>query len=202
MLQPYGKVFIVGCGNCATVCQTGGEKQVEEMAKKIGEIKNIIGITVIENPCDERLAKKELSKEVIEKQPDALLVMACGVGVQTLTELFNIPCIPALDTEFLGKVERVGRFFERCRACGDCLLYETSGICPVTRCAKGLLNGPCGGQADGKCEVGGWQNDCAWVLIFEKLKKQGRLDQFMKFREPRDYKIKAGPGELVLGRVR
>lgn len=201
MLQPYDRVFIVGCSNCATVCQTGGEEQVSEMAAKIGETKDVLGVAVIETPCDERLARKGLNREVMRSRPEAFLVMACGVGTQTLSEVFDVTCIPALDTKFLGKVERIGRFFERCKACGDCVLYDTGGICPVTRCAKGLLNGPCGGQTDGKCEVGGGQDDCAWVLIYEKLKELDRLDQFMKLREPRDYGLKAGPGKLVWGAV-
>lgn len=197
MLLPHDRVFIVGCADCATVCQTGGEEQTNEMAVKLGETKHVLGSIVIETPCDERLAKKWLRKEVREKKPDAFLVMACGVGVQTLSEVFGIPCIPALDTKFIGKVERIGRFFERCKACGDCVLHETGGICPVTRCAKGLLNGPCGGQADGKCEVGGWKNDCAWVLIYERLMELNRLEKFMEIREARDYGIKAGPGMVI-----
>jgi ferredoxin len=197
MLEPFDGVFIVGCGDCATVCQTGGEKQVEDMARRVGKVKDVAGTAIVETTCDERLVKRDLSKIVRERQPEAFLVMACGVGVQTLSEAFDVTCIPALDTKFLGKVERIGRFFERCKACGDCVLYDTGGICPVTRCAKGLLNGPCGGQADGKCEVGGWQNDCAWALIYERLKKLGTLDRFKEFRQPRDHRLKAGPGELV-----
>jgi len=117
--------------------------------------------------------------------------------VQTLADVLAIPCLPALDTKFLGKVERIGRFYERCRACGDCVLHETGGICPVTLCAKGLLNGPCGGQADGKCEVGGGQTDCAWVQIYHRLAERQLMPQFLAFRAPRDHRLKAGPSELV-----
>lgn len=198
MIQPYDKIFIVGCGGCATICQTGGEDQVKEMAERIGKVKDIVGAVVVETPCDERLVNRDLNKHLKGKEIDAMLVMACGVGTQVLSKKYNITCIPALDTKFIGKVERIGRFFERCKACGDCILYDTGGICPVTRCAKGLLNGPCGGQADGKCEVGGWKNDCAWVLIYERLKKLGRLDKFKEYREARDHKLKAGPTELIL----
>jgi len=88
------------------------------------------------------------------------------------------------------------KFIEMCRACGDCLLFETGGVCPVTRCAKSLLNGPCGGQAKGKCEVGGWTRDCAWVLIYNRLKEKGHLDFFTKFREERDFRISEPPREL------
>lgn len=197
MLQPFNRVFIVGCGECATVCQTGGEEQVKRMANELSKLKEVVGVTVIESPCDERLVRRDLKNTVEMNDIDAFLVMSCGVGVQTVSEATGAICIPALNTKFMGKVEKIGRFYERCRACGECILYETGGICPITRCAKGLLNGPCGGQADGKCEVGKWQNDCAWVLIHQRLKEIGQLNRFKKFREPRDYQLKAGPGEVI-----
>mgnify|MGYP001036219786 CR=1 FL=1 len=197
MLQPFNRVFIVGCGECATVCQTGGEEQVKRMANELSKLKEVVGVTVIESPCDERLVRRDLKNTAEMNNIDAFLVMSCGIGVQTISEATGAICIPALDTKFMGKVEKIGRFYERCRACGECILYETGGICPITRCAKGLLNGPCGGQANGKCEVGNWQNDCAWVLIHQRLKEIGQLNRFKKFREPRDYQLKAGPGEVI-----
>jgi hypothetical protein len=87
-------------------------------------------------------------------------------------------------------------YSELCKACGDCILDETGGICPIARCGKSLLNGPCGGFAKGKCEVGGWVNDCAWVLIFNRLKERDKLDLFLKFRPPRDYKLSQSPRKL------
>jgi len=197
MIQPHEKIFIVGCGGCATICQTGGKDQVKDMAERVREVKDVVGTVVVEQPCDERLVKRDLNKHFKDKQPDAVLVMACGVGSQVLSETYNVICVPALDTKFIGKVERIGRFFERCKACGECILYDAGGICPITRCAKGLLNGPCGGQSNGKCEVGGWKNDCAWVLIYDRLKKLGQLDKFKKCREAKDHKLKAGPTELI-----
>lgn len=196
-LQPHEKIFIVGCTGCSEICQTGGEAQVENMAWMIRGVKDVVGSTVLEYPCDARVVNTELYEEVGEKQVDAFLIMSCGAGIQVISETFDTVCIPAVDTIGLGETEVLGRYFERCRACGDCVLYDTGGICPVTRCAKGLLNGPCGGQADGKCEVGGWVKDCAWVLIYERLKKLGRLDKFRKYREPRDHELKAGPQELI-----
>jgi ferredoxin len=197
MVQPHEKIFIVGCTGCGAICQTCGELQVKNMAVLIGGIKEVVGTSVLEYPCDERVVKTELYEEVGEKHVDAFMVMACGAGIQTISEVFETACIPAVNTIGLGKTESMGRYFERCKACGDCILYETGGICPVTRCAKGLMNGPCGGQADGKCEVGGWKNDCAWVLIYERLKKLGRLDRFKEYRAAKDNKIKAGPTELI-----
>lgn len=197
MVQPYKKIFVVGCTGCGTICHTCGDAQVKNMAGMIGGIRNVVGTIVLEYPCDARVVNTALYEEVGDDHVDAFLVMACGAGIQTISETFDTVCIPAVETIGLGKTEVVGRYIERCRACGDCILYDTAGICPMTRCAKGLMNGPCGGQADGKCEVGGWKNDCAWVLIYERLKKLGRLGQFKEFRDAKKHKLSVGPRELV-----
>jgi len=189
MTQPYSEVFIVGCGTCSTSCQTGGEKEVAEMAEKLGE--KVVGTTVVEEPCDIRVCRRDLKahREAL-KRADAVLVLSCGSGVQTVAEFTGKIVLPGLDTCFIGETERLGRFYDRCRACGDCILDETGGICPITRCPKSLLNGPCGGQVEGKCEVGDYKDDCAWVLIWKKLKEQDRLDLFTRFRPPRDHSKK------------
>jgi len=192
-LLPYQHIMIVGCGTCATVVQTGGEKQVKEMAEKLMG-KWIVDTIVLEAPCDERLTRREWRK-IKDKLGDveALLCLMCGAGVQNLAELSEIPVFPGCDTHFLGKVERIGLYYERCRACGECHLGETMGICPVTRCAKGIMNGPCGGMVDGKCEVGGYVRDCAWYLIWKKLREFGRMDLFRKIRPPRQFGLMAYP---------
>lgn len=196
MARPFEKVFVVGCGTCATTCQTGGEEQVKQMLGALG--KKGVGWSVVEAPCDIRVVKRDLGKFMPRLGvADAVLVLSCGAGVQTVGDHTGKPVIPGLDTLFIGKIERIGVQYERCRACADCLLYETGGICPVVRCSKGLLNGPCGGMADGKCEAGGHTRDCAWVLIYENLKKQGRLELFTKYREPKDRSKKAQPQELL-----
>ena len=189
MTETYEKIFIVGCGTCSTSCQTGGEEQVSEMAEKLGD--KVVGTAMVEEPCDRRIARKDLKthKEALNAA-DAILVMSCGVGVQTLGDYTGKIVLPASDTLFIGETERIGKFYDRCMACGECILDETGGICPITRCAEALLNGPCGGQVEGKCEVGEYTHDCAWVLIYDRLKEQDRLDLFMKFRPPRDYSKK------------
>ncbi len=194
-LQSYSNIMIVGCGTCATAVQTGGEPQVREMADKLRG-KWFVDTVVVEAPCDERIARKdwrEIQRQGRGKNIDAFLCLMCGAGVQTLAEIAELPCIPGLNTHFLGKVERIGLYYERCRACGNCHLGETAGICPVTRCAKGLMNGPCGGMIDGKCEVGGYVRDCAWFLIWQRLKKFGRMDLFRKVRPPREFGLEAYP---------
>jgi ferredoxin len=196
MVEPYGKIFVVGCGKCATVCKTGGEEEVAAMAEKLSD--KIGGFTTVEEPCDLRLTRRDLKehKEAIAGS-DAVLVMNCGAGVQTIADYTGKIVLPALDTLFIGSMERIGRFYDRCKACGECILDETGGVCPITRCPKGLLNGPCGGQVEGKCEVGEYEKDCAWVLIWKKLTEQDRLDLFMIFRPPRDNSKKVLTTELI-----
>ncbi len=182
----------MGCGTCATEVQTGGEKELREMADKLRG-KWSIDTMMIDAVCDIRLVKLSWRKIKRKADFDAVLVFACGAGIQSFSEIVPIPCYPGLDTHFLGKVERIGLYFERCKACGSCLLGETAGICPVTRCAKGLVNGPCGGMMNGKCEVGGYVRDCAWWLIWKRLKQQGRMELFRKIHAPKQFGLQAYP---------
>ncbi len=203
MAKGFKRLLIVGCDGCASVVQVGGERQAEilksllEMESKMkGDVASNTKTVSVLRQCDRQIASATLDS-VIEDS-DAVISLGCGVGVQTLSDLYETKLvIPANNTKFLGMHDtKADKFYEMCRACGDCILYETSGVCPITRCAKSLLNGPCGGQAKGKCEVGGWKNDCAWVLIYNRLKERNRLDLFTKFRPPRDYRISEHPREL------
>lgn len=203
MTGNFKNLLIAGCDGCAAVVQVGGEKQAEvlktllTMHRKLGgrNGSKTKAISVLRQ-CDREIAASSLHPLIEEY--DAVVSLACGVGVQTLADLFpDKVIIPANDTKFIGMHDtKEGKFYEMCRACGDCILFETGGICPITRCAKSLLNGPCGGQAEGKCEVGGWKKDCAWVLIYNRLKERNRLDLFKKFRLPWDYRISEHPREL------
>ena len=196
MTAPFKKLFIIGCGLCATSCQTGGEEQVAEMVERLGG--KVVGSAMVEEPCDLRLDRRDLKehRDAI-KDAGAILVMSCGAGVQTVGEYSSQVVLPALDTLFIGETKRIGQFYDTCKACGECILDETGGICPVTRCPKSLLNGPCGGQVEGMCEVGEYKRDCAWVLIWKALKEQDRLELFTTFRPPRDHSKKALLRELI-----
>ena len=203
MTGSFENLLIVGCDGCAAIVQAGGEKQAEILKTLLGMHRKLVGangsktkaISILRQ-CDREIASSSLHPVIGDY--DAVVSLACGVGVQTLADLFpSKVIIPANDTMFIGMHDtKEGKFYEMCRACGDCLLFETGGICPITRCAKSLLNGPCGGQASGKCEVGGWKKDCAWVLIYNRLKERNKLDLFKKFRIPRDYRISEHPREL------
>lgn len=191
MLKGYKKVLTVGCGTCVSVCLAGGEKEVEvlnaelDMARKLADNAIEIHGYTVERQCDrEYLA--ELDDKVADY--DALLSMACGVGIQFLAERFpETPVFPAVDTSGLAVNQAVGWYEERCRSCQSCVLGWTGGICPVTMCAKGLYNGPCGGTNKGKCEIS-QEQPCAWFMIYERLAAQGRLDHIKKIRPPSDWK--------------
>jgi len=203
MVKKFDKPIVIGCEGCVAVTQAGGEKQAEvtaqllQMAMKIKENKDVeVTSASCLRQCDRQMVATSLKLLVEDK--DAIVSMACGVGVQVLADIFDTKTVfPAQDTMFMGSHDReASKYSELCRACGDCVLDETGGICPMTRCAKSLLNGPCGGFADGKCEVGSWTHDCAWVLIFNRLKALGRMDDFTKFRPPRDHQVSQHPREI------
>jgi len=190
-IESYGKnVIVVGCGSCAAMSGTGGEPEVKAMVEQLQKDGfTVVHSLVLDEVCDNRLVKKEFFKikELVEKA-NVILSMACGVGGQSIVTMIpNKPLVVSNDTQFIGMTERIGRWYEKCRACGDCLLNETGGICPIATCAKSLLNGPCGGVVDGKCEARQYQDPCGWVLIYKQLKAINRLDMFDKIRPPRSY---------------
>jgi hypothetical protein len=188
LLEGKKKIFLTGCSQCATTCKFGGEEEVARMAAALTEAgKEITGTVILDPSCISLKVKKDLRKAPGCKEAEAILVMACGDGCQTVAGNARVPVYPANDTLFIGEVERVGRYKEVCRACGSCELGWTAGICPVARCAKGLLNGPCGGSKDGKCEVDP-DLDCAWILIYEALKERNELDNLRRIRMPRDHR--------------
>jgi len=196
LLGGFNRVFLAGCGTCTTLCRTGGLQEVAETAAKLHDAgKMVTGRMMIPVACD------ELSHEALEEQKEALsesealLALTCAFGVQTLANQTRMPVIPALDTLFIGKEMGLGRFDEVCTQCGTCVLGLTGGICPVTACHKGLLNGPCGGTNDGKCEIDP-DRDCAWTLIYTRLKEQGRLDLMRRQQGPRNHNVEPKPGKF------
>lgn len=195
MLEGVKKVAIVGCGSCATACQTGGEKEIAEMKQILEENGIEIVATALPAECCHKLLVKKDTKALRACGAKAIVGMACGDGVQTVADNVHLPVYPANNTLFLGQVERMGIFHEYCRMCGDCVLGQTGGICPVTRCAKGLVNGPCGGQKNGKCEVDP-SNDCAWVQIAKRLTEIGQEQRLFESRPDKAYT--AHPGHLNL----
>jgi len=198
----YNKVLVLGCGTCVTVCLTGGDKEARTLARELEHAFEFepehphFDVQTIERQCEQDLVKQYLQ---LPDGCDAILSLACGVGVQTLAAIFDsLPVIPALNTTFLGALDEPGIWREKCHGCGDCVLADTGGICPVARCAKQLFHGPCGGSHGGKCEIS-QSIDCAWSLIISRLSNMQQLHRLRKITPPRDWSTQYGhgPRELV-----
>ena len=193
-ISPYHKVLIAGCDGCTQPPRGLREartlSQLLELAGKLKGKDTKFEVTTLVKQCDSYLTASALKPQI--DGVEAVLSLACGAGPQTIAELFpDLPVLPAQNTHFIGAEDREGGTMEaNCSACGDCLLALTGGICPVTRCAKGLLNGACGGAGNGKCEMDP-EKDCAWELIFERLERLGKLDRIKELRPPRNYQAKA-----------
>ena len=199
-LEGYEKILIVGCGTCVAVCMAGGEREVGVLASmlkmsfKMDGKEVEIGEVTVERQCD-----KEFMQPLEEKIKDYQVVisLACGIGVQFLSELYEGTYVmPGVNTRFLGSNDGEGMWQERCRACGECVLAQTGGVCPITICPKGLLNGPCGGTNDGKCEVDK-DKDCAWTLIYQRLEKLGKLDNIRSIFPPKNYQTQTTPARMT-----
>ncbi|MCE8424468.1 MAG: methylenetetrahydrofolate reductase C-terminal domain-containing protein [Candidatus Methanoperedens sp.] len=179
-------IFIIGCGKCAKKLRVGGEPEVLQMKTKLEKAgKNIIGWTVLSSACYIRSWEEVLTQNPAIKKAHALLVMSCGGGISVISGFADIPAYPALDTESLGGTCCEETVKDQCGMCGDCIIWMYGGICPLSQCAKTLLNGPCGGAKDGKCEVD--DRLCVWDAIFERLKKIGKLEYLDVLRAPRDH---------------
>lgn len=197
MIEPYEKILLLGCGSCVAECAAGGEKETAMLASTLRMAAKIDGKTLLaEAKTVERQCVKDfiLPLDEIIDHYDAVLSLGCGAGVQAVAEIFSdTPIIPALNTKFIGETKDQGYWVENCIGCGDCMLYYFGGVCPLTRCAKKLLNGPCGGSNDGKCEVDP-EVPCAWQLIFERLSGFKALERLEKIYPPKDWSEKQGRG--------
>ena len=196
MIRKHRKVLVLGCNSCVAVCHQGGTKQAEVVASllRMQATQEKVEIELMDGGI-ERQCEHDFFNSALEaiSHTDAVLSLACGVGVQFMAEKFHTtPVYPALNTTFLGAAEQPGYFKEKCQACGNCVLAVTGGICPVSGCAKRLLNGPCGGVSNGKCEINK-ELDCAWCLIVNRLEALGKLDDYEELFPLKDWsKDRAG----------
>jgi len=180
MIENHSKIILAGCRGCVTVCSAGGEKEVGILSSALSLARQTQGkgITIrevtIERQCDPEYLEQIRS---IVDEHEAIVSIACGAGVQFLAETYRkTPIYPGINTNFIGVTQEQGVWTERCQACGDCKLHLTGGICPITRCAKSLFNGPCGGSSKGKCEVNP-ETDCGWQMVYDRFKELGCLDR-------------------------
>ena len=190
MVKDHRRVLLVGCGTCVTVCLAGGEREVGilgsalRMSLRLEHRDVVVEECTIERQCEDAFIDI-LAQRISDY--DAICSLGCGAGVQALAERFtDIPVYPGLNTQFMGILESQGVWTEKCSGCGNCRLGEFAGICPITRCAKHLLNGPCGGSRDGKCEVN-TNIECGWQLIHDRASKLGIVDRFEQIVPPGDW---------------
>ena len=203
MIAPYEKVTVIGCRSCVAICLAGGEKEVDLLVctmklknRNEGRNQDIEGL-VLERQCE-----KEWVKEVEDRilASDVVLSMSCSLGAQTIGDMYPEKIVvPGLNTAIFGVPEEQGVWSEKCLGCGDCIIHTTGGICPIARCAKSMLNGPCGGSSNGHCEVN-LELDCAWYAIHERLKLQGRLELMDMVRPPKEWTQSHSGGRRVIVR--
>jgi len=203
-IAPYSRVLVLGCRGCVAVCSAGGDREVAVLAEAIRLAREREGkpIEVIERTfirqCDPEYL--EPLRELLP-QVEAVVSLACGVGVNLIADLYpSARVYPGVDTSFYGANVALGEWVEKCRGCGDCIIDKTAGLCPIARCAKNLLNGPCGGSQGGRCEV---RKDmpCVWHMIIERLKERGELDRLLEITPPKDWRPAGGDGLRVRVRL-
>jgi len=197
MIAPYKSILVLGCGSCVAECAAGGEKETAtlasalRMAARMDETDVQIDEKTIDRQC---VMEFVIQLDEMIAPYDAVLSLGCGAGVQAVAEMYpEIPIIPALNTEFLGETKAQGHWSETCVGCGDCMLYHFGGICPLARCAKQILNGPCGGSVEGRCEVNP-DTPCAWQMIIDRLTSYDALDRLEHVYPPKDWSKKQGGG--------
>lgn len=202
ILAPYSKVMILGCGTCVKTCFAGGEDEVAVLASALRLAFKLDGKAItIEEQTVERQCEDEFIQESASgvARNEAVLSLACGAGVQAMARRYkSSPILPGVNTTFMGVLEKPGLFTEECSGCGDCMLATFGGVCPFTRCAKKLLNGPCGGSQNGHCEVNP-DTDCAWHLIIERLQTLGQMHVLRTYIPPKNWRnsLASGPRKLI-----
>jgi ferredoxin len=202
LLGDSKQVVVVGCGTCVTVCFAGGEREAAILASslrmngKLTEKPRQVSHVTVQRQCEWEYLD-EAADQI--REAEVVLSLGCGIGVQAIVERFpEAWVVPGLNTSFMGLPVEQGVWSERCAGCGDCLLGLTGGICPIARCSKSLLNGPCGGSEDGHCEVDP-DIPCAWLLIHDRLKAMDRLDVLMEIQPPKNWQESrdGGPRKIV-----
>ncbi len=190
-VREYSKILVLGCRGCVTICSVGGKKEVSKLAEEIKVAKEKEGkpVDILEKTLIRQCEPKYLKPlEEFEDKVEAVISLGCGVGINLIADLYpKIRIYPGVNTTFYGAKVEDGHWIEKCRGCGDCIIGKTAGLCPITRCAKNLLNGPCGGSQNGKCEVNP-NMPCVWHQIIERLKKRGELEKISEIWEAKDWR--------------
>ncbi len=203
-VRDYNNILVLGCGTCMTVCMAGGENEVGVLSRqlKLAARHNNLNMNIdeltITRQCDREFFDENATEKI--NRSDVVLSLGCGVGVQYIVELFpEVIVRPGVNTRFYGANISQGLWLERCAGCGECVLDQYEGICPIARCAKSLMNGPCGGSADGMCEVDTENTECAGQLIYERFKNLNKLDELLEIKPPKNWSAgrDGGPGRIA-----
>ncbi|KPK74794.1 MAG: hypothetical protein AMJ79_13165 [Phycisphaerae bacterium SM23_30] len=187
-LKGEDNIFLLACNGCVEACQTGGQAGMLAVKDQLEEAgKKVTAAILVDFLCNKMLLWSRLAKEIKTiRESESILILSCGIGVQAVAKVVEKPVHPGLNTVSVGGLQGLWPSDERCEACGDCVLDYTGGICPITACTKSMLNGPCGGPNDGKCEIDA-EKDCGWIKIYEHLKEIGRLDNLKKLYKTRNF---------------
>jgi ferredoxin len=205
-LSRYKNIAVFGCGTCASVCLEGGEKEAKEICGLLTLSYKKEGLDIkVRYESATRLCEEEFVRELRVKfsDVDAVLSLGCGAGIQLVSDIFKkVNVYPGVNTQFVGTNDSLGEFSEKCASCGDCILDKTGGICPIARCSKNILNGPCGGSENGKCEINP-DIDCAWQLIYDRMNELGRLEELEEIIPPKNWKTSrdGGPRKMKKNEV-
>ena len=192
LLGDAKRIALIGCGSCATACATGGEKEIAELKSYLESHGKQVVATGMSDYCCMNMMTRNIVKQLNTSKPDAIIAMSCGDGVQVVAKHADCVVYPSNNTMFLGESIKLGLFEEACHMCGNCVLGQTGGICPISRCAKSLVNGPCGGSRNGRCEVNP-ENPCAWIEIYNKLVSLGQEEKIGITREDKGYESVSYP---------
>ncbi|MFO8053922.1 MAG: methylenetetrahydrofolate reductase C-terminal domain-containing protein [Bacteroidales bacterium] len=197
MVKGHDHILVIGCGTCMTVCMAGGENEVSTLSKQLQlaakqEDRSLsIEELTVTRQCDQEFFDEEAAVRI--KEAGMVLSLGCGVGVQYMVELFPDTLVkPGVDTRFFGANISQGVWSERCAGCGECILDEYEGVCPIARCSKSLMNGPCGGSSNGMCEIDPENTDCGWQLIYDRFKRLDMLDKLLENKAPKDWSVVIG----------
>jgi ferredoxin len=201
MVKDAGRVLVVGCKGCVTVCNVGGAKEAAVLASTLRIARRNDKSFIADSHTLERQCDPEYINELegIIESYDAVVSLACGVGPQFIAERYpSIRVFPGVNTKFMGGAVEHGVWSERCAGCGTCVVHHFGGVCPIARCSKSLMNGPCGGSTNGKCEVSK-DVDCIWDIIVKKMMEQNRMDELLEFKPPKSWATArdGGPRKMI-----
>ena len=178
LLEGKDNLYVIACNKCFKEFDTIDEPDCDEFLKFAAEQgKTVTGSTKVDFLCNKMHTERKL-QDLFPEGTENVVVISCGLGIQTVADLAGKPVVAASNTLNYRGHHGMALTKKSCDACAQCYLNITGGVCPIVDCSKSLVNGQCGGAKNGKCEVDP-NKDCAWEKIYQRLAKQGRLEEFL-----------------------